>query len=78
MQAVDFTKEQAEVLADEQKFLIEEKLITKRDLHELEARLTYKLTYRFGLMLTVTVSLLATFISFVPLRKSLTNSKKSL
>lgn len=64
MQTVGFTEEQAEVLANEQKLLIEEKLSTKRDLQELEVRLTYQLTYRFGLMLTVAVSLLATLISF--------------
>jgi hypothetical protein len=64
MQTVGFTEEQAEVLANEQKLLIEEKLSTKIDLQELEVRLTYQLTYRFGLMLTVAVSLLATLISF--------------
>lgn len=47
------------------KFLIEEKLSTKLDLQELEAKLTYQLTSRFDLMLTVAVTLLvATLISF--------------
>lgn len=47
------------------KFLIEKKLSTKLDLQELEAKLTYQLTSRFDLMLTVAVTLLvATLISF--------------
>jgi hypothetical protein len=62
--SVGFTEDQAEVLAKEQKQLIEEQLATKHDLQEMEARLTYQLTYRFGIMLTVAVSLLAALISF--------------
>lgn len=62
--AVGFTEEQAETLAREQKQLIEEQLATKSDLLALESRLTYQLTYRFGVMLTVAVSLLAALISF--------------
>lgn len=64
LMSAGFTEEQAEVLAKEQKQLIEDQLATKKDIQELEARLTYQLTYRFGLMLTVAVSLLASLISF--------------
>lgn len=64
LMSAGFTEEQAEILAKEQKSLIEDQLATKKDLQELEARLTYQLTYRFGLMLTVAVSLLASLISF--------------
>lgn len=59
LKSVGFTEEQAEVMADEQKRLIEDQLATKSDLNALEARLTYSLTYRFALMLTAAVSILA-------------------
>jgi hypothetical protein len=59
LKSVGFTEEQAEVMADEQKRLIEDQLATKNDLNALEARLTYSLTYRFALMLTAAVSILA-------------------
>ena len=64
LMSAGFTEQQAEILAKEQKQLIEDQLATKKDIQELEARLTYQLTYRFGLMLTVAVSLLASLISF--------------
>ncbi|WP_044414050.1 DUF1640 domain-containing protein [Thiomicrospira microaerophila] len=59
LKSVGFTEEQAEVIADEQKRLIEDQLATKSDLNELETRLAYSLTYRFALMLTAAVSILA-------------------
>ena len=43
LQAVGFTEEQAEVLSSTQAELIEEKLATKGDLNELEARLNLKM-----------------------------------
>ena len=43
-----FSKEQAEVLAEEQVALIEERLASKQDLRELEMRLRHDLTVRLG------------------------------
>lgn len=53
-------KVQAETLAE----IIDEKLATKRDLKELEQRLTYKLTIRLGAMLTSAVAILSILIKF--------------
>ena len=59
-----FTEQQAEIQAEALKELIEDKLATKQDLKELEARLTYKLTIRFGSMLVAAVLVLAAIIKF--------------
>jgi hypothetical protein len=40
-------------------------LSTKRDLHEMEERLTYKLTIRFGSMLIAAVMVLAVLIKIL-------------
>jgi CRISPR/Cas system-associated endonuclease Cas1 len=65
LKAVGFTEEQAEVFAEEQVKLIEDRLATKRDLKELEERLTYRLTLRLGSMLVVAVSIVATLVKIL-------------
>lgn len=70
-----FTEQQAEVQAEALKEIIEDKLATKKDLkqledkliykmQELESRLSYKLTIRFGGMLVAAVLILAAIIKF--------------
>lgn len=63
--AVGFTEEQAEVFANEQVRLIEDRLATKRDLKELEEQLTYRLTLRLGSMLVVAISIVATLVKIL-------------
>jgi hypothetical protein len=58
-------EEQAEIQAEAIAEIIDEKLATKRDLHELEERLTYKLTIRFGSMLIAAVTVLAVLIKIL-------------
>ena len=53
---------QAEVLARTQATLINEKLATKQDLRELELRLTYNLTIRFGSMMVVAIGVIAALV----------------
>ena len=57
---------QAEVLARTQATLINEKPATKQDLkqelRELELRLTYNLTIRFGSMLVVAIGVIAALV----------------
>ena len=61
LKAVGFTEEQAEVIAEEQKALIEEQLATKRDLKELEQSLVIKL----GAMLIVAITVLSVLIKIL-------------
>ncbi len=56
---------QAEVLADSQAKLIDEKLATKHDLKELETRLTHQLTIRLGSMLVVGIGVVATLVKLL-------------
>lgn len=63
---------QAEVQAEAMAELVEERLATKRDLSELEARianrmneLEYRLTVRLGSMLVVAVSILAALVKLL-------------
>ena len=63
--SVGFTEEQAEVFASEQVKLIEERLATKRDLKELEERLTYRLTLRLGSMMVIAVTLVAALVKIL-------------
>jgi hypothetical protein len=51
LKAVGVPAEQADVQAEALAEIIDEKLATKRDLKELEAKLTYKLTIRLGSMI---------------------------
>ena len=65
LKSVGFTEEQAEVFAEEQVKLIEDRLATKRDLKELEERLTYRLTLRLGSMVVVAISIVATMVKIL-------------
>ena len=67
---------QAEVLARTQATLIDEKLVTKQDLkatkedlqreiRELELRLTYNLTVRFGSMMVVSIGVIAALVKLL-------------
>ena len=60
---------QAEVLARNQATLIDEKLATKQDLkrelRELELRLTYNLTVRFGSMMVVAIGIIAALVKML-------------
>lgn len=60
--AVGVSEEQAEVQAGAIAGLIDEQLASKRDLHELEERLTYRLTLRLGSMLVVAVSIVTALV----------------
>ena len=61
LKAVGFTEEQAEVQAEAIADLVDEKLATKRDLKELEMRLTIKL----GTMLVVAIGIFATLVKLL-------------
>jgi hypothetical protein len=69
LKAVGVPPEQADVQAEALAEIIDEKLATKRDLKELEARLTYKLTLRLGSMVVAssmaTISILGFLIKFL-------------
>ena len=67
---------QAEVLARNQATLIDEKLATKQDLkatkeelqreiREMELRLTYNLTVRFGSMMVVSIGVIAALVKLL-------------
>ena len=67
---------QAEVLARTQATLIDEKLATKQDLkatkedlqreiREMELRLTYNLTVRFGSMMVVSIGIIAALVKML-------------
>ena len=60
---------QAEFLARTQATLIDEKLVTKQDLkqelRELELRLTYNLTVRFGSMMVVAIGVVAVLVKLL-------------
>ena len=45
--------------------LIEEQLATKRDLKELEERLTYRLTLRLGSMMVAAVGIVAALVKLL-------------
>lgn len=67
---------QAEILARTQATLIDEKLATKQDLkatkedlqreiREMELRLTYNLTVRFGSMMVVSIGVIAALVKLL-------------
>lgn len=58
-------EKQAEVLADSQVRLIDEKLATKRDIKELELRLKHDLTLRLGAMMVVSVGIVAALVKLL-------------
>jgi hypothetical protein len=57
--------EQAEILAEEQARLIDERLATKADLKVLEERLEYRLTIRLGAMMAVAIAIMATLVKLL-------------
>lgn len=65
LKAVGFSEEQAEVQAEVLSSLIEEQLATKRDLKELEERLTYRLTLRLGSMMVAAVGIVAALVKML-------------
>lgn len=65
LEAVGFSEEQAEVQAEVLSALIEEQLATKRDLKELEERLTYRLTLRLGSMMMAAVGIVAALVKLL-------------
>lgn len=69
LKSVGFTEEQAEVFAEQQVSLIEDKLTTKQDLVEIEANLRrdmkeleYRLIIKMGSLMAVQVGLIAALI----------------
>jgi hypothetical protein len=64
LKAAGFSEAQAKVQTEALRGIIEEKLATKQDLKELEYRLEYKLTVRFGSMIAAAVAILAAMITF--------------
>lgn len=60
LEAVGFTREQAETQANIMCEIVDDKMATKHDLRELELRLTI----RFGGMLALAVTVLAALITF--------------
>lgn len=65
LEAAGFSREQAETQATIISQIVDEKMATKQDLQELELRLKYDLTIRFGTMLAAAVAVLAALITFV-------------
>ena len=63
--AAGMPEPQAEVIADEQRSLIDNKLATKRDLKELELRLRHDLTLRLGSMMVVAVGVVAALVKLL-------------
>ncbi|WKJ91862.1 DUF1640 domain-containing protein [Methylomonas montana] len=67
LKAVGFTEEQAEVFANEQARLIEDKLATKNDLMELEnnlrrdiRELEYRVIIKLGTLMAASITVVAT------------------
>ena len=65
LKAVGVPPEQADVQAETLAEIIEEKLATKRDLQELEQRLTYNLTLRLGSMIVISTSITITILGLL-------------
>ena len=61
LKAAGFNEDQAEALAEAQAELVDERLVTKQDLKELE----YRLVIRLGTMLVVAVSIVATLVKLL-------------
>ena len=61
LEQAGFTREQAETQANIMTEIVDEKMATKRDLRELELRMTI----RFGSMLCAAVAVLAALITLV-------------
>ncbi len=56
---------QAEVQAEALKEIIDDNLATKRDLKEMELRLKYDLTVRFGIMAVAIITITVSLIKFI-------------
>jgi hypothetical protein len=72
LKAVGFTEEQAEVFAAEQARLIEDKLATTHDLVELEANLRrdlkeleYRMTIKLGTLMVLAIGVMATLVKLL-------------
>ena len=65
LKAAGFTEEQAEIQAEALSEIIEERLATKQDLHELELRLKHDLTLRLGGMLVAGIAIVATLVKLL-------------
>ena len=72
LKAVGFTEEQAEVFAAEQARLIEDKLATKNDLIELEnnlrrdmRELEYRMTIKLGTLMVLAIGVVATLVKLL-------------
>ena len=65
LKAAGFSEAQAKAQVEVIREVVEDKLATKQDLRELELRLEYRLTIRFGSMLAAAVTILAALIVFV-------------
>jgi len=72
LEAVGFTREQAEVQTEALREVIEDKLATKHDLKELETclegkirELEYRLTIRLGAMLAASVAIVAALVKLL-------------
>ena len=71
LEAAGFTRQQAEAQAGLMTEIVDERMATKADLRELEARLSsemqkleYRLTIRLGAMLAAAVAVLAALVTF--------------
>jgi hypothetical protein len=72
LKAVGFTEEQAEVFAEEQARLIDDKLATKRDLLEIEANLKrdlkeleYRIIIKLGGLMAFAIGIVATLVKLL-------------
>ena len=72
LRGAGFTEQQAEVQAEALAQIIDERLATKQDIQELrrdiiemEQRLTYKLTIRLGTMLVAAVGVVAALVKIL-------------
>lgn len=65
LKAAGFTDEQAEIQAEALSEIIEERLVTKQDLKELELRLKHDLTLRLGGMLVAGIAIVATLVKLL-------------
>lgn len=66
--AAGFTERQAETLAEEQAGMIENKLATKQDIQDLKRdmkELEMRMTIKLGALMVVALSILTTIIKFI-------------
>ncbi|HAT49683.1 MAG: DUF1640 domain-containing protein [Nitrospirae bacterium] len=65
LKAAGVPESQAEVHAESMAELIEERLVTKQDLKELEMRLSHTLTIRLGGMMAASVAIVAALVTLL-------------